>query len=389
MKSDIPFLDLGRGMRELRTEIDGAIGRVLDSGRYILGQEVEDFERQFAQYCGADCCVGAGNGLDALTLLLRGLGLGPGDEVIVAANTFIATWLAVTAAGARVVPVEPDLETWNIDPQRVEEAVTSRTRAILATYLYGRPADMEALQAIADRRGLYLLSDAAQAHGIKLRGYASAFSFYPNKNLGALGDGGAVITDDKELARRIRTLGNYGSEQKYVHGQKGVNSRLDPLQAAVLRVKLGHLDEWNMRRQKLAGRYCAGLELRCGPELSIRGRSLPEDRVWHIFAIYHERRDELACALRDQGVGTLIHYPEPPHLSGAYGDLGFKRGAFPKTEQLARTELSLPFHPHLTETEADRVMAAVLQFMEAQSNSSELRAASAGHSNSKCFFPNR
>jgi dTDP-4-amino-4,6-dideoxygalactose transaminase len=353
----IPFLDLRLATEELRAEIDRAIARVVTSGCYILGSEVEAFENEFAAYCGARHCVGVASGLDALTLLLRGLGVGEGDEVIVPSNTYIATWLAVSAAGARVVPVEPDLITYNLHPDRVENAIGPRTRAILAVHLYGQAAAMEALGEIARRRGVTLLADAAQAHGVDLGGVPSAFSFYPSKNLGALGDGGAVVTDDAALAGRIRTLGNYGSRKKYLNEVRGVNSRLDPLQAAVLRVKLQHLDEWNRRRRKIAELYLDQLD---GiPDLVLPRVAEGGSTAWHVFAIRHPRRDWLARQLALEEIGTMVHYPVPPHLSEAYRDIGYRRGSFPIAERIAAEELSLPLHPHLTAEQVEEIIGSV------------------------------
>jgi dTDP-4-amino-4,6-dideoxygalactose transaminase len=285
------------------------------------------------------------------------LGIGNGDEVIVPSNTYIATWLAVTAVGARPVPVEPSPATYNIDPERVQAAISRATKAILAVHLYGQQADMPALCWIAEHRGVPLLVDAAQAHGIRCDGLAAAFSFYPSKNLGALGDAGAVVTNDPVLANCIRMLGNYGSTKKYVHEVTGVNSRLDPIQAAVLRVKLRHLDEWNARRAAIARRY---IEVLSGMGDLI----LPEvgygcEHVWHIFPVRHPRRDELARRLMQAGIGTLIHYPVPPHLSGAYRDTGYRRGDFPIAEAIADTELSLPLHPHLTPAQVEDIAGAL------------------------------
>jgi dTDP-3-amino-3,4,6-trideoxy-alpha-D-glucose transaminase len=360
-----PYLDLSLGTAELRDEIDGAIARVLDSGRYIQGPEVEAFESEFARYCGTRHCVGVANGLDALTLMLRALDIGEGDEVIVPSNTYIATWLAVSAVGARVVPVEPDSLSYNLDPERVDAAITRRTRAILVVHLYGQAAQTDDLGEIAAKRGLPLLVDAAQAHGVRLPGHehgythhhTSAFSFYPSKNLGALGDGGAVVTDDGALAAKVRVLGNYGSREKYDNEIRGVNSRLDPLQAAILRVKLRHLDRLNRRRREIAARYLAELD-------GIPGLVLPRiagrcDSVWHIFAVRHLERDWLARQLKQEGIGTLIHYPVPPHLSGAYRNAGFRRGEFPLAEEIASTELSLPLHPHLTEDQVEEVIGSI------------------------------
>jgi dTDP-3-amino-3,4,6-trideoxy-alpha-D-glucose transaminase len=352
-----PYLDLRSATEEVRAEIDDAIARVLDSGRYVLGPEVEAFEQEFAAYCGARYCVGVASGLDALTLMLRALGIGEGDEVIVPSNTYIATWLAVSAAGARPVPAEPDPETYNLDPERADRAVTGRTRALLAVHLYGRRADMTALDEVAGRHGLHLLADAAQGHGLRYDGYTSAFSFYPTKNLGALGDAGAVVTEDRALAEEIRVLGNYGSREKYFHETRGVNSRMDPLQAAVLRVKLRRLDAWNHRRRQIATRYLEVLE---GiPDLVLPRAAHGSDAVWHVFPVLHPERDWLARQLGQAGVGTLIHYPVPPHLSGAYRDSGFRRGDFPMAEQIAREELSLPLHPHMTAEQVEEVAGSV------------------------------
>lgn len=382
----VPFQDLGLAVTGVREEIDRGVAKVLDSGRYIGGSEVNCFEREFADYCGAGEAVGTGNGYDALVLMLRACGIGAGDDVIVPSNTYIATWLAVSAVGARVLPVEPDAQTLTIDPNRVEAALTRRTRAILAVHLYGRCANMPALREIARRRSLRLLVDAAQAHGIahELQTDASAFSFYPTKNLGALGDAGAVVTNDAQIADRVRVLANYGSREKYFNEVRGVNSRLDSLQAAILRVKLKYLDRWNARRDEIARRYLR--ELVDVPNLVLPQAS--DDRqntgtyhqtdgslnthrssnthrsanmVWHIFAVHHPQRERLMKRLAAEGVGTLIHYPQPPHLSEAYQDTGFVRGDFPLAERLADTELSLPLHPHLTEEEVSQVIAVTRQ----------------------------
>ncbi|MEQ1946417.1 MAG: DegT/DnrJ/EryC1/StrS family aminotransferase [Bryobacteraceae bacterium] len=358
-----PFLDLGLSTQELRPEIDQAVARVLDSGRYIGGAEVDEFEREFAVCCGARFAVGVGNGLDAITLLLRAIGVGEGDEVIVPSNTYIATWLAVTATGARPVPAEPDPLTYNLDPEQAERSITRRTKAILAVHLYGRKADVASLRAVAERHGIELVMDAAQAHGIACEGISSAFSFYPSKNLGALGDGGAVVTDDLVLAEKIRNLGNYGSSRKYFHDVRGVNSRLDPLQAAILRVKLRQLARWNGRRNEIAARYIRELNGIPGlvvPEATTSGeRSGSPECVWHLFPVCHPDRDWLARELARAGVGTLIHYPVPPHLSGAYASAGFRRGEFPVAELIAAKELSLPLHPHMTEEQVEEVIGSV------------------------------
>ncbi len=350
---NVPFLDLKASYHEMEAEFDAASRRLMDSGWYILGQEVEGFEAEFAAYCGAKYCVGVGNGLEALHLILRAMEVGSGNEVIVPANTYIATWLAVSYAGARPVPVEPDERTYNIDPSRIERAVTSRTRAIIPVHLYGQPADMDPIKEVATRHGLKVIEDAAQAHGARYKGHragglgdAAAFSFYPSKNLGAFGDGGAVVTDDLVLADRVRVLRNYGSRVKYHHEAKGFNSRLDELQAALLRVKLGKLDEWNARRRHIADDYLHALQ-----ELtSLVLPYVPDwaEPAWHLFVVRHLKRDALQRHLEKAGVGTLIHYPVPPHLSGAYAGLAYRSGAFPITERVANEVLSLPMGPHLT-----------------------------------------
>ena len=351
----VPFLDVLAGYEELRTEIDEAVARVLASGRYILGPEVEAFEEAFAAYCAADHCIGVGNGLDALHLALLAVGVQPGDEVIVSSNTFIATWLAVSYAGAVPVPVEPDAYH-NLDAAKVEAAITPRTRAILPTHLYGQPADLDALLDVARRHGLKLVEDAAQAHGAEYRGRrigghgdAVAWSFYPGKNLGALGDGGAVTTNDRNVAERVRLLGNYGSSAKYVHDLRGYNSRLDPIQAAILSVKLRRLDDWNARRAKVASIYSNALS-----ELSVETPLVPEGTKpsWHLYVIQSDDRDRLAGCLRDDGVETLIHYPIPPHRQKAYAETGH---GLPVAERLASRILSLPIGPHLTIEQAERV----------------------------------
>ena len=362
----IPFLELKPGYLELQTEIDQAVARVLASGWYILGPEVETFERDFAAYVGAAHCVGLGNGLDALVLALRALDIGQGDEVVVPSNTYIACWLAVSQVGATPVPVEPDPATHCIDAQRVEAAITPRTRAVMVVHLYGCPADLGALGAVCDRQGLRLVEDAAQAHGAAWgdrrigRGRdIVAWSFYPGKNLGALGDAGAVTTDDAALAQRIAMLRNYGSSQKYVNIEKGINSRLDPLQAAVLAVKLKHLAAWNARREAIAQRYAArltGLPLGL-PSTPGRGR-----HAWHAYVVTSDRRDDLQAHLAQAGIGTLIHYPTPPFRQRAYREFADRAAQWPLAERLARQVLSLPMGPHLSLDQADAVADEVLAF---------------------------
>lgn len=364
MSVEVPFLNLLAPYQELKAELDAAFLRVMESGWYIMGGELETFEREFAAYVGVKHCCGVANGLDALHLILRAYGIGEGAEVIVPANTYIATWLAVTHAGAKPVPVEPRLDTYNIDVERVSAAITPRTRAILAVHLYGQSAQMEELATLANRHGLKLIEDAAQAHGATYRGRAAGslgdaagFSFYPGKNLGALGDGGAVVSDDAELVDRVRVLRNYGSRVKYHNEVMGFNSRLDPLQAAFLQVKLKRLDAWNGARRKIAAFYLKQLR-------DLPGMTLPfvpewAEPCWHIFLVRHSRRDALQNMLKAAGIGTLIHYPVAPHLSPAYAHLGFKRGDFPLSEEIADTALSLPIGPHLKLAEAGRVVEAV------------------------------
>jgi dTDP-4-amino-4,6-dideoxygalactose transaminase len=364
---NVPFLDLKDQYRELHEQLDAAYYRVAESGRFILGPEVEKFESEFAAYCEAKHCVGAGNGLDALHLILRAAEIGAGDEVIVPSNTYIATWLAVSYAGATPIPVEPDEHTYNIDPERIEAAITGRTRAIMAVHLCGQPADMDAINEIAARHDLKVIEDCAQAHGARYKGrrvgtlgFAAAFSFYPGKNLGASGDGGAVTTNDDDLARRVRIIGNYGSELKYYNETKGLNSRLDEFQAAFLRVKLARLDQWNDRRKQIAKDYLQALN--GVPNLT--PPFVPEwaDPVWHLFMVRHPHRDLLQKHLTENGVGTIIHYPVPPHLQRAYAELGYTRGQFPISETLADEVLSLPMSAHLSPRETSYVVQQLSTF---------------------------
>jgi dTDP-4-amino-4,6-dideoxygalactose transaminase len=340
----------------------------MESGWFIKGAEVEAFEQEFATYCGVKHCIGVGNGLEALHLILRAYGIGEGDEVIVPANTYIATWLAVSYAGARPVPVEPDPHTYNLDPARLEKALTPKTRAIIPVHLYGQPADMDPILQIAEKNNLKVIEDAAQAHGSRYKGrmggtlgHAGGISFYPGKNLGALGDAGAIVTNDEALAERVRMLHNYGSKVKYVHEVKGFNSRLDEMQAAFLRAKLIHLEEWNGRRNKIADYYLEHLaDL---PDLILPFVPDWATPVWHIFAIQTPRRDALQQFLKNKGVGTLIHYPVPPHLSKAYAELGLQKGAFPISEAIASMELSLPMGPHLSLNEVEYVGNMVREYI--------------------------
>lgn len=363
----IPFLDLKATYSELKDELDAASARVLSSGWYILGEEVEAFEAEWARYCGAKYCIGVANGLDALHLILRAMDIGAGAEVIVPSNTYIATWLASSYAGATAIPVEPDPRTNNLDPDRIEAAITPRTRAIMPVHLYGQPADMDAINAIAQKHNLKVIEDAAQAHGARYKGHsvgslgdAAGWSFYPGKNLGAIGDGGAVTTNDPIIAEKVRVLRNYGSRVKYYNEVKGYNSRLDPLQAAFLSVKLRHLDEWNARRKVIVRQYLAGLSN--VPDLGVP--FVPEwaEPVWHLFVVRHPLRHDLQQHLHAAEIGTLIHYPVPPHLSEAYQDAGWHVGQFPLAEQLAQTVLSLPMGPHLSTSTAEIVIDEIMKF---------------------------
>lgn len=360
---NIPFLDLKEPHEELRAELHAAFDRVLDSGWYILGNEVKQFEQEFAGYCEASHCVGVGNGLDALHLILRAYGIGEGDEVIVPSNTYIATWLAASYAGATPIPVEPHERTYNIDPALIKAAITPRTKAIIAVHLYGQPADMDAINAIAKKHNLKVIEDAAQAHGARYKGMrvgsladAAGFSFYPGKNLGAIGDSGAVTTNDPELADKVRMLGNYGSQAKYHNEVKGFNSRLDELQAAFLRIKLTKLDEWNGRRKAVADEYQSALA-----GIKVVRPYVPEwaDPVWHLFVLRNQQRDLLQKKLSDKGISTMIHYPIPPHLQGAYAELGVGSLALPISERIHREVLSLPIGPHLNKLQLQSVISAV------------------------------
>ena len=331
------------------------------SAWYVLGKELEAFEQEYAAYCDSKHCVGVANGLDALHLLLRAYGIGAGDEVIVPSNTYIATWLAVSQVGATPVPVEPDEKTFNLDPAGLAAALTPRTKAIMPVHLYGQPADMDPIMAFARQHGLKVIEDNAQAQGARYKGRrsgslgdAAGHSFYPGKNLGAFGDAGAITTDDATLADRVRTLRNYGSKKKYYNEVKGYNSRLDELQAALLRVKLKKLDEWNACRGVVAKNY---LDQMAGVE-DLQLPFVPEwaGPVWHLFVVRHPQRDRLQEQLTAAGIGTMIHYPVPPHLSGAYAGDGWPSGTFPLAEKLAATVLSLPMGPHLSKEQTDIVV---------------------------------
>ncbi|CEI11366.1 DegT/DnrJ/EryC1/StrS family aminotransferase [Xanthomonas citri] len=365
---DVPFLDLRAVNARYADELKTAAARVIDAGWYVLGQELAAFEEEFASYCGTTHAVGVGNGLDALGLILRGyreLGvLREGDEIIVPANTFIATFLAISQNHLVLVPVEPDPVTFNIDPARVEKAIGPRTRAIMAVHLYGQLAEMQALQTLAHRYGLLLIEDAAQAHGASARGQragafgdAAAFSFFPTKNLGALGDGGAVTTSDARLAERIRALRNYGSEVKYHHLCQGVNSRLDEMQAAFLRVKLGYLEDEIALRRAVARRYLHGI---CNPLIVLPAPVAEQQHVWHLFVVRSLQRDALQAHLLRQGIHTQIHYPVPPHRQPVYATLG--EACLPLSEQLHREVLSLPMGPALDDAAVAHVIAACQSF---------------------------
>jgi dTDP-4-amino-4,6-dideoxygalactose transaminase len=363
----VPFLDVRAATQELEAPVLEAIERVVRSGWYVLGEQTAAFERDFAAFAGAEHAVGVGNGLEAIALALQALGIGPGDEVIVPSNTFIATWIAVARTGARLVGVEPIEGQWNLDPARVADAVTPRTRALVPVHLYGQPADLAELLAVAKKYGLVVVEDAAQAHGARYNGrrigaygHAVAWSFYPGKNLGAFGDGGAVTTDDPDVAARVRALGNYGSSEKYAHDLLGTNSRLDEIQSAVLRVKLQHLDSWNARRRTIAKRYAQ--ELASVPGLRLPSVAPGREHVWHLYVVDHISRDELQKHLAARGIQTQVHYPIPPHLSGAFAPLGLTEGTFPIAEQAARTHLSLPIGPHLSDKDVTRVIDACRSF---------------------------
>lgn len=357
----VPFLDLGRLHQSIREPLDEAYRRVMDSGWFIMGPELEAFESEFAAYSEVKHCIGVGNGLEALHLLLRAYGIGPGDEVIVPSNTFIATWLAVSQCGATPVPVEPDVKTHNIDPALVAAAITPRTRAIMPVHLYGQPADMDPINELAVKYGLIVIEDAAQAQGARYKGrragslgHAAGTSFYPGKNLGALGDGGAVLTNDDAIAEKVRQLRNYGSTVKYQHELAGYNSRLDELQAAFLRAKLVVLDEWNARRREVANQYSlqlsnADIILPQAPEYT--------EPVWHLFVIRSKQRDALKAHLEQQGVSAVIHYPIPPHLQACY--LNHKAKNLPIAAKLSKEVLSLPMSPSLTLEEIKFVVQRV------------------------------
>lgn len=359
----IPFLDLKSVNLNHAAELTSAFNRVLNSGWFVLGQEVKSFEQEFAAYCQTKHAVGVSNGLDALHMILRALDIGEGDEVIVPSNTYIATWLAVTYAGAKPIPVEPITSTFNIDPLLIEAVITAKTKAIMVVHLYGQTADMDSIMLIAEKYGLKVIEDAAQAQGAIYKGrkagslgHAAGFSFYPGKNLGALGDAGAVTTNDADLAEKVRVLINYGSRVKYHNETKGFNCRLDELQAAFLRVKLKYLDAENEMRREVVKQYNEMLSKLPLVLPMVAAENIP---VWHLYVVRTNQRKQLQDALESNGIGSLIHYPVPPHLQPAYADLEFKEGAFPISEAMHREVLSLPMWPGLSEQKVARVVGAI------------------------------
>ncbi|NSB30266.1 DegT/DnrJ/EryC1/StrS family aminotransferase [Clostridium saccharoperbutylacetonicum] len=362
----IPFLNLEPMHTEIRDEIVNAFKTIYDRNSFILGHSVEAFEQEFSKYCNTNYCISCGNGLDALSIILRGYDIGGGDEVIVPSNTFIATALAVSYAGAKVVFVEPDINTFNIDVNKIEEAITPKTKAIIAVHLYGRPAEIDKIKVICKKYNLKLIEDAAQSHGSIYKGKktgnlgdAAGFSFYPGKNLGALGDGGCILTNDSILAQKVRAIRNYGSTIKYNNEYKGVNSRLDELQAEFLRIKLKYLDKWNAARQEIAKLYLEGIK---NNKITLPFINSAYESIWHIFIIRTEFRDKLVNYLKANGIETLIHYPIPIHLQKAYKDLGYKSGDFPVAENISKTVLSLPIWYGISESEINYVISVLNQW---------------------------
>lgn len=363
----VPFVNFKPMEQELNAELHEAFERVLSNSWYIGGQEDQMFEKAFALYCGTEYCVGCGNGLDALMLSLKALGIKKGDEVIVPANTYIATALAVTYVGAKPVFVEPDIRTYNIDPLKIEEKISDHTKAIMPVHLYGQPADMDPIIEIAQKYQLYIIEDCAQAHGAiykgkKVGGFgdAAGFSFYPGKNLGALGDAGAIVTDSKLIAEKVRALGNYGSDYKYHHIYLGNNSRLDELQAAFLNAKLPLLEKMNNARKRVAQRYMEGIK---NDAFILPYTIADTESVWHIFAIRCKDRDRLQEYLTKEGIVTNKHYPIPIHMQKAYAELGLERGSLPIAEEISKTELSLPMYYGMTEEEVDYVIDRLNSFL--------------------------
>lgn len=363
----VPFATFEPMHNELRSKLDEAYKQVMDKNFFIQGEECAKFEEEYASYIGTKYCVGVATGLDAIYLILKALEIGQGDEVIVPSNTFIATALAVSYVGATPVFVEPELETYNIDVKQIEEKITDRTKAIIAVHLQGRASDMDVINNIAKKHGLYVIEDAAQAHGARYKGRmvgslsdAAAFSFYPGKNLGALGDGGCITTNNKELADKVRSLGNYGSDYKYHHIYKGTNSRLDEIQAAFLRIKLPKLDDWNEERRRIAKRYLEGI---CNPNIKKPVCTSEEyEHVYHVFVIRCDRRNELEQYLFEKGIGTVKHYPIPIHLQDAYKDLNIREGKLPIAEEISKTVLSIPMYYGMTDEEVDYVIRTINEF---------------------------
>lgn len=363
----VPFATFLPMHNEIRKDLDTAYNQVLDRSYFIQGEECTKFEEEFAAYCDAKYCIGVATGLDALWLVLKAMGIGKRDEVIVPSNTYIATALAVSFVGAKPVFVEPTIETYNIDVTKIEEKINENTKAIIAVHLQGRPADMDAVNGIAKKYNLKVIEDAAQAHGTRYKGRkvgtlsdAAGFSFYPGKNLGALGDGGCVVTNDKELADKVRALGNYGSDYKYHHIYQGTNSRLDEMQAAFLRVKLPHLGKWNADRKRIAEKYLQGIT---NPLIKLPLASTDEyEHIYHVFVIRCDRRDELERYLNENGIGTVKHYPIPMHLQEAYKELGLKQGELPIAEEISNTVLSIPMYYGMTDEEVEYVIEALNRF---------------------------
>ncbi len=362
----IPFSSFKPLERRINKELHSAFDNVLNNSWYILGNEVDKFEKAFSDYIETKYCVGTGNGFDSLVLSLSVLNIGKGDEVIVPANTFIASALAVSQVGATPVFVEPNIETFNINPNEISKKITDKTKAIMAVHLYGQPCEIEQIKETADKNNLFLIEDCAQAHGAEYNGKKvgtfsdiAGFSFYPGKNLGALGDGGAIITDNKELALKARALGNYGSESKYKHDYLGCNSRLDEMQAAFLNVKLKYMNEITEDRKRIADIYLEQID---NPQISLPHVINAADPVWHIFGVRCKDRDRLQKYLNEKGIGTGIHYPVPIHLQNCYKDLGYKKGDFPVSEEISETELSLPLYYGMTDDEISCVINALNKF---------------------------
>jgi dTDP-3-amino-3,4,6-trideoxy-alpha-D-glucose transaminase len=369
MTTEVPFIDLGAARRDLDGELEAAVAKTVESDWYLLGEELERFEAEFAEYCGVRCCVGVASGLSALELTLRAAGIGPGDEVIVPAYTFVASWLAIHNTGATPVGVEVEAENYNLDPRALSAAYGPRTAAIMPVHLRGEVAPMTEARDFAGRHGLFVIEDAAQAHGARQDGRragglgdAAAFSFYPTKNLGALGDGGAVTTDDDALAAKVRLLRNYGSRDHYEFETAGFNSRLAEVQAAALRVSLPHLDRRNAARRELAAKYTDAFAGVAAIDLPV-SRS-DNEPVWHLYAVGLDDRDRCREELARRGIGALVHYPLPPHLTRPFADPSRGAGSFPVAERLAERELSLPMHPYLTTDDCARVIDALLEIVD-------------------------